>query len=419
MRIDQTKRWKWWLASPLILLAVCWAWMALADGNKTLTVRVLQEKQIQVAFPSDYNSLGMPIGAMQFTDMDWNAKTNEIAAGIAQGPWVPIVNVDTGQTRVIRTGERGGDRKIAWVPDSALLMTEGSLVPSKWLTNWQIYDTQANLDQPQFAIRKNGPQFLKGITLPDGRKAVLSFGEPRVDWTENGEYRYKDNIKNFIYIHEAPNWEATKALPFFPQDGKTYYADSRGVDVRQVGDSVLVAVVGLRQEVGPPIVNEELTWIVDITKGKTLCKMNTYPDPGGSRLDQFSDGSWHSASSADGVGFSSQGKWLAVRTGKHLEVIDVANCTRVHRLWTHPKVGIGAGFRKNIAFAQDEKYLISIGTDVRSRNGGYLNVWRIHDGKQIYHADVQEPQSLAVDPRLRRFAVEFDDGALRLYRIED
>ncbi len=356
---------------------------------------------------------------MQFTDMDWNAKTNEIAAGIEQGPWVPIVNVDTGQTRIIRTGERGGDRKIAWVPDSGLLMTSGSLLPSKWLVNWQIYDTQGDLEKPQFAVRKNGPQVLKGVTMPDGNKAILSFGSPRADWLEDGKPRYAAGVKNFIYIHEAPNWEAGKALPFFPQDGKTYYADSRGVDVRQVDDNVLVAVVGLRQEVGPPIVNEHLTWVVNITTGQTLCKMNTYPDPGGNYRDQLSDGSWHSGSSADGVSLSSTGRWLAVRTEKHLEVIDVTACNRKQRLWTHPKIGIGAGFRKNIAFTEDEKFLITIGSDVRARSGGYLNVWRIPDGEHVYQADIPQPASLAVDPRLRRFAVEFGTGELALYRIEN
>lgn len=415
---------KQWLVTAslasLASLAAGWAWLALADSNKTLSVKVVQEKKIQVAFPADYSSGPIPIRAMQFTDMDWNAKTNEIAAGIEQGPWVPIVNVDTGQTRVIRTGERGGDRKVAWVPDSALLMTEGSLLPSKWATNWQIYDTQGELlDKPQFAVRKNGPQVLKGITMPDGNKAVLSFGKPRADWLEDGEPRYAAGVKNFIYIHEAPNWEAGKPLTYFPQDGKTYYADTRGVDVRQVGDDVFVSVVGLRQEVGPPIVNEHLTWVVNITTGKTLCKMNTYPDPGGSYRDQFRDGSWHSGSSADGVALSSTGQWLAVRTGKHLEVIDVKACNRKQRLWTYPKIGIGAGFRKNIAFTQDEKYLVAIGSDVRSRSGGYLNVWRISDGDHVHHADIQQPSSLAVDPRLKRFAVEFGTGELTLYRIED
>jgi hypothetical protein len=413
------KLWKRVATVSLALLAAGWLWLALADGNKTLSVKVVQEKKFQVAFPVDYSSGPIPIRSMQFTDMDWNAKTNEIAAGIEQGPWVPIVNVDTGQTRVIRTGERGGDRKIAWVPDSALLMTEGSLQPSKWATNWQIYDTQIDLDKPQFAERKNGPQVLKGITMPDGNKAVLSFGEPRVDWIEDGKYRYKNNVKNFIYIHEAPNWEAGKALTFFPQDGKTYYSDSSGVDVRQLGGDVLVAVVGLRQEVGPPIVNEHLTWVVNISTGKTICKMDTYPDPGGSNRDQFSDGSWHNGSSAHGVSLSSTGRWLAVRTGKHLEVIDVASCSRSLRLWTHPKIGIGAGLRKNIAFTQDDKYLITIGSDVRAHLGGYLNVWRIPDGKHIYEADIREPSSMAADPRLRRFAIESSEGELTLYRIED
>lgn len=401
----------------LVLLTAGWAWLVLADGNKTLSVKVVQEKKIQVAFPADYSSGPIPIRAMQFTDMDWNAKTNEIAAGIEQGPWVPIVNVDTGQTRVIRTGVRGGDRKVAWVPDSALLMTEGSLQPSKWATNWQIYDTQIDLDKPQFAERKNGPQVLKGITMPDGNMAVLSFGEPRVDWIEDGKYRYKNNVKNFIYIHEAPNWEAGKPLTFFPQDGKTYYANQ--VDVKQVGKDVLVAVVGLKQAGGPPIHNEYLTWVVNITSGKILCTAQTYPDPGGDYLDQDSSGEWVNPAQSEAVALSNSGQWLAVRTGKHLEVIDVASCSRSQRLWTHPKVGIGAGFRKNIAFTQDEKYLVTIGSDVRSRHGGYLNVWRIPDGKHIYQADIRDPTSMAADPRLRRFAVESSQGELTFYRIED
>lgn len=415
----KSNRWTWWAGVPLALLAAGWAWLALADGNKTLSVKVVQDKQIQVAFPADYYSDAIPIRSMQFTDMDWNAKTNEIAAGIEQGPWVPIVNVDTGQTRVIRTGERGGDRKIAWVPDSGLLMTSGSLLPSKWLVNWQIYDTQGDLEKPQFAVRKNGPQVLKGVTMPDGNKAVLSFGEPRADWLEDGKPRYAAGVKNFIYIHESPNWEAGKPLTFFPQDGKTYYADSRGVDVRQVGDNILVAVVGLRQEVGPPIVNEHLTWVVNITTGQTLCKMDTYLDPGGNNLDKNIRGEWNNATGATGVALSSSGQWLAVRTRKHLEVIDVNRCTRIQRLWTYPKIGIGGGFRKNIAFTEDEKFLITIGVDVRSRSGGYLNVWRMPDGDHVYQADIPEPESMAVDPRLRRFALQFGTGQLTLYRIED
>ena len=416
--MNKSKRWQWLVTASLALLTAGWAWLGLADGNKTLSVKVVQEKKIQVAFPADYSSGPIPIRAMQFTDMDWNAKTNEIAAGIEQGPWVPIVNVDTGQTRVIRTGERGGDRKVAWVPDSALLMTVGSLLKTTdWLTNLQVYDTQSDMSSPALIPHQNRADFLKGITLPDGRKAVLSFGEPRVDWIENGEYRYKNNVKNFIYIHEAPNWEAGKPLTFFPQDGKTYYANQ--VDVKQVGKEVLVAVVGLKQAGGPPIHNEYLTWVVNITSGKTLCTVQTYPDPGGKDLDKNIRGEWGNASTASGVALSNSGQWLAVRTRKHLEVFDVNTCNRKQRLWTYPKIGIGAGFRKNIAFTQDEKYLVAIGTDVRSRSGGYLNVWRMPDGDHVYQADIPEPESMAVDPRLKRFAVEFGTGELALYRIED
>jgi hypothetical protein len=411
-------KWRWLVGIPLTLLAVGWAWLALADGNKTLSVKVVQDKQIEVPFPSDYNSNGIPIRSMQFRHMDWNAKTNEIAAGVEQGPWVPIVNVDTGQTRIIRTGERGGNRKIAWVPDSAQLMTVGSLLKTTdWLTNLQVYDTRGDLLQPVLTPHQNRADYLKGITLPNGQKAVLSFGEPRVDWIENGKYRYKDNVKNFIYVHEAPHWEATKALTFFPQDGKTYYANE--VDIKQVGGEVLVAVAGLQQESGPPIQNAYLTWVVNITSGKTLCTLPTYPDPGGEYRDKTRLGEWVNAAHAEGVAISNQAKWLAVRTGKHLEVIDVANCSRALRLWTYPKIQIGRGFHQNIAFTQDEKYLISIGVDVRSRNGGYLNVWRIPDGEQVYHADIEQPESLAIDPHLRRFAVGFGNGELSLYRIED
>jgi WD40 repeat protein len=412
------KLWKRVATVSLALLAAGWLWLALADGNKTLSVKVVQEKKFQVAFPVDYSSGHIPIRSMQFTDMDWNAKTNEIAAGIEQGPWVPIVNVDTGHTRVIRTGERGGDRKVAWVPDSAQLMTVGSLLKTTdWLTNLQVYDTQGDMASPALTPHQNRADFLKGITLPDGRKAVLSFGEPRVDWIEDGKYRYKNNVKNFIYIHEAPNWEAGNALTFFPQDGKTYYANQ--VDVKQVGKDVLVAVVGLKQAGGPPIHNDYLTWVVNITSGKTLCTAQTYPDPGGNNLDQDSSGEWVNPAQSEAVALSNSGQWLAVRTGKHLEVIDVASCSRSQRLWTHPKIGIGAGFRKNMAFTPDEKYLVTIGSDVRSRHGGYLNVWRIPDGKHIHQADIRNPTSMAADPRLRRFAIESSEGELTLYRIKD
>lgn len=110
---------------------------------------------------------------------------------------------------------------------------------------------------------------------------------------------------------------------------------------------------------------------------------------------------------------------MAISTGKMFDLYDAKTCKRLYRLSDREsKYPRGGGYIAPM-FTPDEKYLLLVGSDVRISKGGYLNVWRVSDGKLIYHDEEMKPEALTVDPNSKRFVVGHDQGQLTFFHIED
>ena len=381
---------------------------ACADGNLTSTVRVVRDKQIQVPFPPRF-SIPPVVEYMQFLHLDWSATTGEIAASAIQGFYVHLVNPDTGVTRSINVVEYASGRHLAWLPNTTLLVIKGSLLDR--YGNVQVYDMAGDTTKPALNRFMSLPTTLKGITLPDGKPAFVALGEPKPSSVENG-------VKYYAYIHAGPDWSPVQKVQVFPNDGTTYHIQQ--ATVRQTPNGIYAAIHahqvirpgGARLPDGSwqTSISQEDAFIVNLSTGKTLCQIDVYEG------DPTTDG--RSSSASYGIALSASARWIALSTGKMFDFYDVKTCKRIYRLAGKDFDPRGAGFIAPV-FTADEKYLILAGSDVRTREGGYLNVWRVGDGKLIYHDEELRPQALTVDPKSNRFVIGHDQGQLTLFHIED
>lgn len=377
----------------IISLALC----AFADGNLIPSVRVVRDKQIQVPFPPEF-SVPPVVEYMQFQYLDWSATTGEIAASAIQGPYIYLVNPETGSTRTIRTAARGAGRSLTWLPNTTLLMADGAMQDP--YGNAQVYDTAGDLTQPTVSGFMNIRTLVKGIILPDGQPAFVVLGQPKLTSVENG-------IKYYAYIHAGTDWKPVQKLQVFPNDGYTYLP--RHAAITQTVDGIYAFIQAQFGKLGE---DQGLNvWLVNLSAGKTSCRID--PSEGAANINE------RYSFTLRGVGISKNANWMAANTAKTFDLYDAKTCKRLYRLsdrdGSYPR---GAGFVAPV-FTPDEKYLILAGSTVRTSKGGYLNVWRVTDGKLIYHAEELRPQALTVDPNSKRFVVGHAQGQLTIFHIED
>lgn len=382
---------------------------AFADGNLTSSVKVVRDKQIQVPFPAVF-SVPPVVEYMQFQHLDWSATTGEIAASAMQGPWLYVVNPATGATRTIRTAIRGVGRALTWLPNTTLLMADGAM--QELIGNAQVYDTVGDLSQPAMGTFMNMRTAVKGIVMEDGRPGFVVIGDPKLTSVENG-------VKYYAYIHIGPDWKPARKMQVFPTDSTVYHVESAAVTQTPIG---VYTVLQAHQVIRPggarlpdghwqtPI-TKDVAFIVNLSTDKTLCQIDIFG------ADPTIDRTY--VSLPRGIGISKNGRWMAISTQQMFDLYDVKTCKRLHRLSDrndlYPR---GGGFVAPV-FTPDEKYLILVGSTVRTSQGGYLSVWRVADGKLIYHDQELRPQALTVDPSSKRFVVGHDQGQLTLFHIED
>ena len=382
---------------------------AFADGNLTSSVKVVRDKQIQVPFPPEF-SVPPVVEYMQFQYLDWSATTGEIAASAIQGPYVYLVNPATGATRTIRTAARGAGRALTWLPNTTLLIADGAKLDP--YGNAQVYDTAGDVTQPALSSFMNIRIEVKGITMDDGRPGFVVIGDPKLTNVDNG-------VKYYAYIHAGPDWKPVRKVQVFPSDGTVYHVESAAVTQTPIG---VYTVLQAHQVIRPggarlpdghwqtPI-TKDVAFIVNLSTDKTLCQIDIFG------ADPTIDRTY--VSLPRGIGISKNGRWMAISTQQMFDLYDVKTCKRLHRLSDrndfYPR---GAGFVAPV-FTSDEKYLILAGNTVRTSQGGYLNIWRVVDGKLIYHAEVLRPQALTVDPNSKRFVVGHAQGQLTFFHIED
>jgi hypothetical protein len=173
-----------WLVLTMALAAVAtyWWWVPTNQkGNKTKDVTVSLEKTIQVPFPQPLKDAN--VSFMQFSKMDWGGKNGEIAASVRQGPYVFVVDPNSGLSRYTRTSEHYGNSKLSWFPNSTLLAAQGLHIPAGQpppyapgegpQIDWRMIDIEGDMDrqiqQPSFGNDIAG----KGVVLPDGRKSLV------------------------------------------------------------------------------------------------------------------------------------------------------------------------------------------------------------------------------------------------------
>ena len=373
------------------------AFAACADGNLTSTVRVVRDKQIQVPLPPAF-SIPPAVEYMQFQHLDWSATTGEIAASAIQGFYVHLINPDTGATRTIDVVGYAFGRHLAWLPNSTLLVTKGGMLDRSG--NVQVYDMAGDTTKPVLSRFMNPPTAIKGITLPDGKPAFVVLGEPKLSSIENG-------IRYFAYIHAGPDWKPVQKVQVFPDDGYSYHP--RHAAITQTADGIMALIQAQFGKLG-----EEggfHAWLVNLSTNKTLCRIDPSDGTGTMKPgDSYT---------MEGVGISKAARWMAVNTSKTFDLHDAKSCKRLYRLGAGEDSDPRRGGHVAPVFTADEKYLILAGSDVRTRKGGYLNVWRVADGKLIYHDEELRPQALTVDPKSNRFIVGHDQGQLTLFHIED
>jgi hypothetical protein len=399
-----------------LLLLLCCAPLtscAQKDQGVATQVRIVREQQLQVPFPKEFSNSPV-VEFLQFAELEWGEATGEIAASAHQGSWIYIVNPQTGVTRTIRTGQPGNARKLSWIPNTKLLVSEGSLL--HFAGNAQVYDTTTDLSQPLSSEFMNARSALRGITLPDGRPGFVSVGEPKSFNTESG-------VKHYAYFHAVQESKPISKEKIFPTDTSYYHIEpitrtavgfaetpAGLISAKQV--HVVIKPGGIRQPDGSfsNAISKHEVWVSNLSTGRTLCQIYNFDE------SPYAGGG---TASARGIGLSKSARWMAVNTSKGLDLYDAKTCQRMHRLsqGAHALPQIGGQGRP--MFTADEKYLVIIGVDVRTSKGGYLSVWRVADGQLLYNDEIDNPNALAVNPKEKRFVVGHNKGQLSFFRIDD
>ncbi|MDT8990732.1 hypothetical protein RQP54_07615 [Curvibacter sp. APW13] len=386
---------------------------AACSSDPSSTARVVYDKQVQVPFPPELVQAG--VKGIQFRHFDWNAQTDEIAASAEQGPWVYIVNAKTGETKTLRSGVRGGGRKVAWIPGTTRLVAERTQSDGKVTELFaRVYDTSKGPEDFQETPSSNVMDVVRGTVLPDGRKGFLVFGYPRKMPNEKGELV---RVEHYAALYAEPDWKLVRTVRGYPKDDNDYQIERADAANTPRGLLVATQAYNTYRPTGVPATDgsgrmqrpDEIR-VINLNTQKIECEIDIHD---GDYTD-WAHGDRRHALSLDG-------KWLAVVAVWNIDLYDMTTCRRKYQLskgdvmHSTPPFGGQASLR----FTHDSQYLITVGGDIRTKLGGYLNVWRVQDARHIYGEQVETPEALGVSPTDNRFIVGHQRGDISFFRIKD
>ncbi|SOY59688.1 hypothetical protein [Cupriavidus taiwanensis] len=379
------------ICALLLALSACSQVNADSSGNATVALT----KTLRI--PSPLASEGIE---NQYSQLAWHPVTHELAANTMSGPWVFIVNPETGAHQTLRVRERGSEFRLAWLPKSRVLAAS-SFPYWNWV-QWHFDGGKVERTDRQGLVKIDilNPRAYQALTVPSMGEVFLMAGdsvEPIGD----------DHARLALYSPDSPK---PKQVWEFPDDGTYYHTGQSAAGMRE-GELIVALQVhrvikpGTRTELA---ISEDDVWLVNLTQGKVQCRLDALEkrrDPVGNKGWQF-----------EALSLTPDGSSLAVNSSGAFDIYDTKSCRRTHRLIDYYRDRSGS--RSLLEFTSNGRYLIGAGGDVRVKEGGWLEVWRVSDWTRIRMGPEQSTWSLAVHPTRSEFALG-RVGRIDLYTISE
>jgi hypothetical protein len=380
------------ICALLLALSACNQVNVDPSGNATVTLT----KTLRI--PSPLASEGIE---NQYSQLAWHPVTHELAANTMSGPWVFIVNPETGSHQTLRVRERGSEFRLAWLPNSRVLAVS-SFPHWNWV-QWHFDGGKVERTERQGLVKIGtlNRHAYQGLTVPGMGEVFLMAGN-------SPEPIGHDHARLALY---SPDSAEPKQVWEFPDDGTYYHTGQTAAALRD--GELMVAVYSLHylksKPSDEPMSNWDFdVWLINLTQGKVQCRLQALER----RRDPWGNIGWQFRAMA----LAPDGGTLAINSTGAFDVFDTRTCKLVRRLQDAYKDDSGS--RRNLTFTADGRYLIAAGGDVRVREGGWLEVWRTTDWKRLIKRPEAEANSVAAHPRDNVFALG-RVGRIDLYTISE
>lgn len=384
------------ICALLLALSACSQVNADSSGNATVALT----KTLRI--PSPLASEGIE---NQYSQLAWHPVTHELAANTMSGPWVFIVNPETGAHQTLRVRERGSEFRLAWLPKSRELAA--SSFPYWSWVQWHFEGERIERTERQGLVRIDilNRRAYQGLTLPGMGEVFLMAGESL-------EPIGKSHARIALY---SPDSSEPQLVWEFPNDGTHHHVGQTAAALRD-GELIVAVFSDHSVPVDPKTPTEKVweagwdndVWLVNLTQGKVQCRLNALEH----RRDPWGNIGWQFRAMA----LAQDGGTLAISSSGAFDVFDTRTCKPVRRLQDNYKDDSGS--RWEMVFTADGRYLIGVGPDVRVKEGGWLEVWRTADWKQLIKRPEADANSVAAHPRDNVFALG-RVGRIDLYTISE